>query len=47
VSSQRELLAECQRLMEAAGDWDRRNRLKVYEAIYLINIRDIRKVSTY
>ena len=28
--------------MEAGGDWDRRNRLKTYEALYLIISRDIR-----
>lgn len=44
MASQRRLLSESQKLMEAAGDWDRRNRLKVYEALYLINVRDIRKV---
>jgi len=27
-------------LVEEGGDWDRRNRLKVYEGIYLLSIRD-------
>jgi 26S proteasome regulatory subunit N7 len=28
--------------VEVGGDWDRRNRLKTYEALYLIISRDIR-----
>ncbi|KAJ9066058.1 proteasome regulatory particle subunit [Entomophthora muscae] len=30
------------RLLEEGGDWDRRNRLKVYEGIYLLSIRDFK-----
>jgi len=29
-------------LVEEGGDWDRRNRLKTYEAIYLLGIRDFK-----
>ncbi|KAJ1328842.1 hypothetical protein BSLG_009886 [Batrachochytrium salamandrivorans] len=29
-------------LIEEGGDWDRRNRLKVYEGIYRISIRDFK-----
>ncbi|KAI8925368.1 26S proteasome subunit RPN7-domain-containing protein [Entophlyctis helioformis] len=29
-------------LIEEGGDWDRRNRLKVYEGIYLISVRDFK-----
>ncbi|KAJ9051289.1 proteasome regulatory particle subunit [Entomophthora muscae] len=29
-------------LLEEGGDWDRRNRLKVYEGIYLLSIRDFK-----
>jgi 26S proteasome regulatory subunit N7 len=32
------LMAGC-RLIDAGGDWDRRNRLKAYNGIYLISIR--------
>ena len=39
------LLADAKRLIDAGGDWDRRNRLKVYEALYLIMMRDIRGAS--
>ena len=34
------------RLIEQGGDWDRRNRLKVYEAVYLISIRDFKTASS-
>jgi len=33
-------------LLELGGDWERRNRLKVYEALFLIRIRDFTKAST-
>jgi len=42
----KELISEAKRLNEAGGDWDRRNRLKVYEAMYLMAIRDVRQAST-
>lgn len=29
--------------MEKGGDWDRRNRLKVYEGLHLLSIRDFKK----
>lgn len=32
-------------LIEEGGDWDRRNRLKVYQALYLISIRDFKKAA--
>jgi len=31
--------------VEEGGDWDRRNRLKTYEAIYLMSIRDFKKAA--
>lgn len=31
------------RLIEKGGDWDRRNRLKVYEGLHLLSIRDFKK----
>jgi len=33
-------------LVESGGDWDRRNRLKVYEAVYCMSIRDFKKACT-
>jgi len=41
----KETIAETKKLVDAGGDWDRRNRLKVYEALYLITGREIRKAS--
>jgi hypothetical protein len=42
----KDYVAEAKRLNELGGDWDRRNRLKVYEAYYLLAIRDLKGVST-
>ena len=39
-------IADAKVLVETGGDWDRRNRLKTYEALYLIMSRDIRGAST-
>ena len=30
-------------LIEKGGDWDRRNRLKVYEGLHLLSIRDFKR----
>jgi 26S proteasome regulatory subunit N7 len=38
-------LAEAKELIEKGGDWDRRNRLKVYEALYLVACREIKKAA--
>lgn len=39
-------LAEAKRLVEEGGDWDRRNRLKVYEALHFVHIREFSKAAT-
>ena len=39
------LLPKAKELNDLGGDWDRRNRLKVYEAVYLILCREIRQAS--
>lgn len=31
------------RLNDEGGDWDRRNRLKIYEAVYFMHVRDFAK----
>ncbi|EKX50382.1 26S proteasome regulatory complex, subunit RPN7 [Guillardia theta CCMP2712] len=36
----------CKELVDNGGDWERRNRLKVYEASYLISIRDFKRAAT-
>jgi 26S proteasome regulatory subunit N7 len=46
VRQLRELISLAKKLVEQGGDWDRRNRLKVYEALYLLSIRDIKPAST-
>jgi 26S proteasome regulatory subunit N7 len=40
------LIEESKKLIEMGGDWDRRNRLKVYEALYLIASRDLQGASS-
>ena len=32
-------------LIDEGGDWDRRNRLKVYRGIYCMSIRDFKKAA--
>ena len=32
-------------LLEEGGDWERRNRLKVYEALFLIRVRSFKKAA--
>lgn len=31
------------RLIDEGGDWDRRNRLKVYQGLHLLTVRDFKK----
>jgi len=38
-------LERARELIDEGGDWDRRNRLKVYEGVYLCSIRDFKKAS--
>jgi hypothetical protein len=38
-------LNESFRLIDEGGDWDRRNRLKVYRGTYCMSIRDFKKAS--
>lgn len=33
-------------MIEEGGDWDRRNRLKVYEAFHLMSIRNFHNAAT-
>ncbi|GAU96143.1 hypothetical protein RvY_07631 [Ramazzottius varieornatus] len=39
-------LEKARSLVEEGGDWDRRNRLKVYEGIYYMSIREFTKATT-
>lgn len=36
-------LTQASSLVEEGGDWDRRNRLKVYEGLHLLSIRDFKR----
>lgn len=38
-------IEKAKKLLEEGGDWERRNRLKVYEAVYHIMVRDFKKAS--
>ncbi|CAN0322711.1 unnamed protein product, partial [Discosporangium mesarthrocarpum] len=42
VNQVKEGIEKAKKLIEQGGDWDRRNRLKVYEALSLIIARDVR-----
>ena len=33
-------IAKAHQMLEQGGDWDRRNRLKVYEGLYAMAVRD-------
>lgn len=33
-------------LIDEGGDWDRRNRLKVYRGVYCMSIRDFKQAAT-
>lgn len=39
-------LEKAQSLIDEGGDWDRRNRLKVYRGIYCMSIRDFKQAAT-
>jgi len=39
-------IEKAKKLLEEGGDWERRNRLKVYEAVYLIITRQFKKASS-
>ena len=36
----KENIDECYKLLEKGGDWERKNKLKVYEGVYRLIIRD-------
>lgn len=38
-------IATCKELVDRAGDWDRRNRLKIYEGTYALRIRDFTRAA--
>ncbi|KAI9019440.1 26S proteasome subunit RPN7-domain-containing protein [Phycomyces nitens] len=42
----RSKLDKLKELIEQGGDWDRRNRLKAYEGVYLMSIRDFKGAAS-
>ena len=42
----KENIDTCYSLLEKGGDWERKNKLKVYEGIYCLIIRDFKKASS-
>jgi len=38
-------LEQAKSMVEEGGDWDRRNRLKTYESLYAMSIRDFKKAA--
>ena len=38
-------LATAEQLVEKGGDWDRRNRLKVYRGLHLLSIRQFKQAA--
>ena len=34
-------------MIDEGGDWDRRNRLKVYQGIYKMSVRDFKSAATF
>ena len=45
VVAAKEQLAEAKKLAETGGDWDRNNRLAVYEAVYFMANRDVEEAA--
>jgi len=41
----KDLITDAKALIELGGDWDRRNRLKIYEALFLFTIRNIKEAA--
>ncbi|EDO30816.1 predicted protein [Nematostella vectensis] len=39
-------ISKAKELIEEGGDWDRRNRLKVYQGIYFMSIRDFKAAAS-
>ena len=38
-------IAKAKQMLEEGGDWDRRNRLKVYEGLYAMSVRDFTRAA--
>jgi len=38
-------IAECKKLVEDGADWDKKNKLKIFEGVYCILIREFKKAA--
>lgn len=38
-------ITECQKLVEDGADWDKKNKLKIFEGVYCMMIREFKKAS--
>ena len=38
-------IAECHKLVENKADWDKKNKLKIFEGVYCMMIKDFKKAS--
>lgn len=39
----KECVDRCHQLLKEGGDWERKNKLKVYEGVYLLQVRELDK----
>merc|ERR1711976_15784 len=45
VAEMKKYIEKCVALLEEGGDWERKNKLKVYEGVYFIMIRDFKSAA--
>ena len=45
VAPIRKDIAECHKLVEEGADWDKKNKLKIFEGVYCMMVRDFKKAS--
>lgn len=46
IDATKESVAKCHALLLEGGDWERKNKLKVYEGLYLLQIREFQAAAT-
>jgi 26S proteasome regulatory subunit N7 len=42
----KESVNKCHKLLKEGGDWERKNKLKVYEGLYLLQVREFDKAAS-
>ena len=45
VESIKKDIEQCKKLVEEGADWDKKNKLKIFEGVYCMMIRDLNKAS--